>query len=239
MVPDHDDRSDSINAVAGEGSTDSRRIYRHFCMMARALEVVGERWSLLIVRDLLFGPRRFTDLSRSLAEITPTRLSGRLRQLEAAGIVARESPVAGREVWYRLTEAGGALGPAVDALTLWGIEHARERPRRDEPAHPVPVMLGTKAWLGRYAGTLRRRVVWVWRFPAAESYSLRFEHGAWALSRGELDDAGVTVDTSPERWARLLTTPRGSRRLTRDIRLLGEPAAIAEFADAFAASLRR
>jgi DNA-binding transcriptional ArsR family regulator len=69
---------------------DPDRIYRHSCMMARALEAVGERWSLLIVRDLLLGPRRFTDLARSLSEITPTRLTGRLRQLEAAGLVERD-----------------------------------------------------------------------------------------------------------------------------------------------------
>ena len=49
------------------------RIYRHFCMGARALEAVGDRWSLLIVRDLLLGPRRFTDLARGVNEITPTR----------------------------------------------------------------------------------------------------------------------------------------------------------------------
>src|SRR5437764_4756011 len=108
---------------------DSDRIYRHFCMMARTLEVVGERWSLLIVRDLQLGAQRFTDLANSLDEITPTRLTNRLRQLEAAGIVVRESPaVGGREVWYRLTNAGRDLGPVVDALTLWGIEHAREPP---------------------------------------------------------------------------------------------------------------
>jgi DNA-binding HxlR family transcriptional regulator len=208
-------------------------------MMARALEVVGERWSLLIVRDLLFGPRRFTDLSRSLAAITPTRLSNRLRQLETAGIVVREPTVQGREVWYRLTEAGMDLAPAVDALTLWGVEHALEPPRSDEPAPVVPVMLGTKVWLGRNAGDLGHRAVWVWRFPADESYTLRFDDHVWELSRGEVDSAEVTVETTPERWARFLTTRRGSRRVTRDIRLLGEPASIAEFTEAFAVDTRR
>ena len=220
-------------------STDSRRIYRHFCMMARALELVGERWTLLIVRDLLLGPRRFTDLARSLAEITPTRLTNRLRQLEAAGIIAREPPTAGREVWYRLTEAGRDLGPVVDALTLWGIEHAREQPRSGELVHPVAVMIGTKVWLSRYASQPNHRVVWIWRFPSAESYALSFTDGVWALSRGEAESASVTVETTPERWARFLTTPRGSRRLTRDVRLLGEPAAIEEFAGAFYTALPR
>jgi DNA-binding HxlR family transcriptional regulator len=217
-------------------SIDSRHIYRHFCMMARTLELVGERWALLIVRDLLFGPRRFTDLVRSLAEITPTRLTHRLRQLEAAGIVAREPPTAGREVWYRLTEAGYGLEPVVDALTLWGIEHVREQPRSDELTHSVPAMIGTKVWLGRYARRPNGRVVWGWRFPGEEPYSLRCDDGAWTLSRGEAEPPSVTVETTPERWARFLVTPRGSRRLARDIRLLGEPAAIAEFADAFYAA---
>src|SRR5512133_533684 len=108
---------------------DSVRIYRHFCMMARALEVVGERWSLLVVRDLLLGPQRFTDLARSLPDITPTRLTSRLRQLEAAGVVEREPPSGGREVWYRLTDAGLDLAPVVDALTYWGIGHALESPQ--------------------------------------------------------------------------------------------------------------
>jgi DNA-binding HxlR family transcriptional regulator len=218
---------------------DSARIYRHFCMMARALEVVGERWALLIVRDLLLGPRRFTDLARSLAEITPTRLTNRLRQLEAAGIVVREPPTAGREVWYRLTETGSDLGPVVDALTLWGIEHAREQPRSGELAHPVPVMIGTKVFLGRFASPRNHPNVWTWRFPADERYTLRFSDGVWMLSRGETESASVTVETTPERWARFLTTPRASRRLTRDIRLLGEPAAIAEFAEAFYVALPR
>jgi DNA-binding HxlR family transcriptional regulator len=220
-------------------SSDSRRIYKHFCMAARALEIVGERWSLLIVQELLFGPRRFTDLSRSLAQISPTRLSNRLRQLEAAGVVSREPPAEGREVWYRLTESGSELQPVVEALTLWGIEHARERPHPDEPTHAVPAMLGTKVWLGRHASELGRQVVWAWRFPADDPYVLRFDDGIWALSRGEDGAADVTIETTPERWARFLTAPRGSRRLTREIRVHGKPAAIDEFAGAFAVDPRR
>src|SRR5512133_4115616 len=104
---------------------DVERIYRPFCMVARPLEVIGERWSLLIVRDLLPGPRRFTDLARSLDPITPTRLTDRLRRLEAAEVIEREPAETGKEVWYRLTDAGRALGPAIDELTFWGIAHAK------------------------------------------------------------------------------------------------------------------
>src|SRR5512132_2338852 len=117
-----------------------RRIYRHFCMAARALEVVGERWSLLIVRDLLLGPQRFTDLVRSLQDITPTRLTSRLRRLEADGLVVRRPPSTGREVWYELTAAGRDLQPVVDALTLWGIDHVFEALQPGQPVSPAPVM---------------------------------------------------------------------------------------------------
>src|SRR5437667_8853153 len=93
----------------------SRIGYQHFCPAARALEVIGEKWSLLIVRDLLAGPRRFNDLGRTLTAITPKWLSLRLREMEEAGIVAREATHP-REVWYRLTPKGQALAPVVEEL---------------------------------------------------------------------------------------------------------------------------
>src|SRR6266516_4261614 len=91
-------------------SRPSSRPYRHFCAMARSLELLGERWSLLVVRDLLLGPRRFSDLARSLGGITPTRLTERLRHLQAVGVVQRHRPPVRREGWHRLTEAGHDLG---------------------------------------------------------------------------------------------------------------------------------
>src|SRR5690349_23336539 len=109
----------------------STRRYQHFCPAARALETIGERWSLLIVRDLLAGPRRFSDLRRSLTAITPKWLSARLRALEADGVVEREAAGA-REVWYRLTPKGQALEHVFDALLVWGLDHAVGRPRPGE-----------------------------------------------------------------------------------------------------------
>jgi DNA-binding HxlR family transcriptional regulator len=212
------------------------RIYRHFCMTARALEVVGERWSLLIVRDLLPGPRRFTDLAHSLNPITPARLTDRLRRLEAAGVITRQSATRGREVWYQLTDAGFDLGPAIDELTFWGIEHAKEPPRPDEPVHCEAVMIGTKVWLNRYSPVPPEGLVWVWRFPGEDSYSLRAKDGAWELTRGEENEAAVKVDSRQEAWAIFLTSPREKRRLpTEDIRLEGSRAEMRKFAKTFAA----
>jgi DNA-binding HxlR family transcriptional regulator len=220
---------------------DSDRIYRHFCMLARALEVVGERWSLLIARDLLLGPRRFTDLVRSLDDITPTRLTSRLRQLEAAGIVRREAPSAGgREVWYRLTEAGSDLWPVMDALAVWGMKHAFQPPLPDEAVHPVPVMLGTKAWLNRNASVTSRPLIWVWRFPKQDEYTLRHGEPGWTLTRGGEQNAAVTVVSTPPEWAGFLTSTRKGRRLpSSGIELEGTRAEAKRFARAFGAELRR
>src|SRR5438094_10409003 len=97
-------------SMAPDALSRLKRRYRHFCPAARALETIGERWSLLVVRDLLAGPRRFSELRRSLATITPKWLSARLRTLEADGIVTRDVAVK-REVRYRLTPKGEALEP--------------------------------------------------------------------------------------------------------------------------------
>src|SRR3984885_11891813 len=97
------------------------RTYEHFCLTARTLEQVGDRWSLLVIRDLLTGAKRFTDLMDRLGGITPKTLSQRLRELEDAGIVASDREPGRREVWYRLTPAGADLPP---------------RPRRARPGGP-------------------------------------------------------------------------------------------------------
>jgi DNA-binding HxlR family transcriptional regulator len=215
----------------------SDRIYPHFCMTARALEEVGERWSLLIVRDLILGPRRFTDLTRSMGGITPTRLTSRLRRLEAAGIVAREPAKSGREVWYRLTDAGRDLAPVVGELALWGVEHALEPPRPGEPVHPDHVMLATRFWLQRRGRRPSGATTWIWRFPDEYVYTLNYERGNWTLARGETEPAKVTVSTTPQRWARFLTQPEPRSLAANDVELVATPAAAKALARAFRATL--
>jgi DNA-binding HxlR family transcriptional regulator len=207
-------------------------------MTARALEVIGDRWSLLIVRDLLLGPRRFTDLVRTLNPITPTRLTDRLRRLEAAEVIEREPAEIGNEVWYRLTDAGLDLMPAVDELTFWGIEHAKDRPRPDEPVHSDPAMIGTKVWLNKNVPPPPDGLVWVWRFPDDDYYTLRAQNGSWQLSRGKEDGAAVTVGATQRDWANFLTSPRESRKLpSKDVRLEGKRTEVRRFAKSFRAEL--
>jgi DNA-binding HxlR family transcriptional regulator len=99
----------------------TRRDFGQYCGVARALELVGERWALLIVRDLTIRPRRYTDLQAGLPGIPTNVLSTRLKELEQAGVVERQvAPAPQRGVVYALTPAGQALEPALLALGRWG-----------------------------------------------------------------------------------------------------------------------
>lgn len=100
---------------------ETTRTYGDACGIPRALDRVGERWALLIVRELMLGPKRFTDLKAGLPNASPNVLSQRLRQLEQDGIVSRRKlpPPAGSKV-YELTEWGHELEPVLTALGRWG-----------------------------------------------------------------------------------------------------------------------
>src|ERR1700742_4196127 len=112
-----------------------RREYGQYCGLARALELIGERWALLIVRELLARPCRYTDLLEDLPGIPTNVLAGRLKELEEAGIAERRvAPAPQRGVIYALTESGQALQGAVITLALWGNTRLGEQ----EPGEFVP-----------------------------------------------------------------------------------------------------
>jgi DNA-binding HxlR family transcriptional regulator len=103
--------------------------------LAGALSVIGHKWTLLIIRDLLRGPLRFTEIERSLVHANPKMVTARLRELEAAGIVSRtvyaEVPP---RVEYELTDRGRELRPAINALKRWGTR----KPRRSSRSAGLP-----------------------------------------------------------------------------------------------------
>jgi DNA-binding HxlR family transcriptional regulator len=110
----------------------STRTYGQFCGIARALEIVGERWSLLIVRDLVLGPKRFTELQTGLPRIPASTLSARLNELEQAGVLRRRLlPQLDAAVVYELTEYGSELDQIVLDLGLWGAR-SLGRPAQDD-----------------------------------------------------------------------------------------------------------
>ena len=213
--------------------TGSKIGYQHFCPAARALEVIGEKWSLLIVRDLLAGPRRFGDLRQSLTAITPRWLSLRLRALEAEGVLHREA-ASQREVWYRLTPKGQALAPVIDDLVVWGIDYALRPPRRGEAIHPGRATEGVVRYLNRRGVRLARPAAWVVRFTGDRSYTIRFDGEHWSRQRGEEAAADVVVETSPEEWVTFLAADRDERRRWLDkSRVEGTTERIEEMAATF------
>jgi DNA-binding HxlR family transcriptional regulator len=110
--------------------------YAQFCPLARATEIVGERWTLLVVRELLLGAQRFSDLLRRLAGVSSSVLADRLARLEARGVVRRrELPPPACASVYELTERGLALRPAVLELARWGARFL-EPPRPGEHLEP-------------------------------------------------------------------------------------------------------
>ena len=100
-----------------------KRSYQQYCSLARALDIIGERWTLLIVRDLLGGPRRYKDLQESLDGIGSNLLAARLKDLESAGLVENiKQPPPSSVKSYQLTARGRTLEPTVASLAHWGLD---------------------------------------------------------------------------------------------------------------------
>jgi DNA-binding HxlR family transcriptional regulator len=137
--------------------------YGQDCPVARSLELVGERWTLLIVRDLLRGPRRFQDLQTSLAGVAPNLLSERLKLMERHRLVKRRHySTHPPRAEYALTERGRELGVVVGALAQWGARHVHRRHRLVSQAcgHPVRLLYYCPRCDARVGGatvTLARR----------------------------------------------------------------------------------
>ena len=140
------------------------KTYGQFCSVAKSLDVIGDRWTLLILRELLLqGPCRYTDLAHGLPGIASNLLSDRLKSLEESGLVRREAappPVA--TTLFHLTERGRATEPVLAALARWGTEYVEGTPSPDDQfrsywfPYSVAAHLGTR---GRGAGPVSVQLV--------------------------------------------------------------------------------
>lgn len=106
--------------------------YGQFCPVAKATELLGEKWMLLILRELLLGSHRYNEFQRALSRISPTLLTKRLKQLESAGIIIRKAQQGRKGHEYFLTPAGKQLAPIVEHLAIWGMRWARGQLSDDE-----------------------------------------------------------------------------------------------------------
>ncbi len=172
------------------------RSYGDRCGIARALDVVGERWALLVVRELVLGPKRFSDLRAGLPGVGPDVLAQRLRELETAGLLRRTRlpPPAAARV-YELTSRGRELEPVLLALGRWGSGVPM-------PASEVfgadSVVLGMKTlYTGGIQGTFELLL-------GEEVFTLALEIRAFSVVRGHAVDAVALVETDPLTLAGLL-----------------------------------
>jgi DNA-binding HxlR family transcriptional regulator len=171
------------------------RTYGQFCGLARAVEIVGERWALLIIRDLLVGPRRYTDLHRGLPRIPTNILATRLKELEAAGVVRRRAlPHPESSIVYELTEYGRELDDIVLRLGRWGAQSLGE-PRPDE-------IITTDSMIMALRATFRPEAVQ----GSTVGYELRLgdiviharvDVGTLHAGAGPLPGADLVIETGP------------------------------------------
>jgi DNA-binding HxlR family transcriptional regulator len=179
----------------------TKRTYGDLCGVARALDTVGERWALLVVRELLLGPKRFTDLRAGLPNVSPDILSLRLRELEVSGVVRRRRlpPPAGSRV-YELTEQGAQLRPVVLELGRWGSV---------APAPPGEARLGADSLAlalltsfdARAAGRLD--ATYELRF-GDDRFRVRVAAGELDVARGGADAPDAVIETDPGTLATIL-----------------------------------
>jgi DNA-binding HxlR family transcriptional regulator len=198
--------------------------YAQFCPLARAAEVLGNRWSLLVLRELMLGPQRFGDLRRRLAGISTSVLAERLAALEGYAVVegADLPPPASVRV-YRLTPQGEALRPALAALARWGLFWLRP-PAAGDHFEADWLRLALEAFAAPGPTPARRFEL------CMAGGRLRFEGGAHGL-RFPADDApaDLVIEARPDALIGLLTglLPAAAAR-ARGVRLRGDASALAD-----------
>ena len=221
-----------LEKVTSAGKDGEKRWYDDACGTAHALELVGERWSLLVIRELMFGPRRFSELRRSLPGISANVLTQRLGALEAAGVLTRRMlpPPANVQV-YELTPWGYEAEPAIQALGRWAARSPGHDPTL--PLSPASAMLSLRTMFApdRAAGV---RVTAGFRF-GAEEYRAEVADGRFAVARGQAAGADLLLDGAPEGMAALIYGGADPRELARAgmLRVEGDGAALTRFVGLF------
>jgi DNA-binding HxlR family transcriptional regulator len=210
----------------------SGRTYGQFCGLAHAMELVGERWALLVVRDLVLGPKRFSDLRRGLPRIPTNILSARLKELEAAGVVRRRllpRPAAG--VAYELAEYGRELEDVVLRLGLWGAKSLGE----PLPADIVTTDSLTLALRATFRPEAARKLRAGYELRVGEIVvHARIDRGSLEAGAGPLPEADLVIETGPAIRA-LLAGELGPAEAIESggVRLNGDPDLLTRFLEVF------
>lgn len=184
-----------LKKLTTESAKDEKRRFQDACGLAHALELLGERWAILVVRELLLGPRRFSELKADLPGISANVLTQRLAELEDRGLIRKTKlpPPASVQV-YEATEWALDAGPILCQLGRWAFRS----PRHDasQPVSAVAIMLSMQtnfdpSLAGDFAGTIG------FRFGEAR-YWARVANGALKIGSGEASDADATIICRPD-----------------------------------------
>jgi DNA-binding HxlR family transcriptional regulator len=205
-----------------------RRRYDEGCAVAHALDVIGERWALLIIREMLLGPKRFTDLRGGMPGASPDVLAQRLRELKDAGVVRQTTlpPPAASKV-YELTDWGMELEPLVTQLGHWGSRS----PSLDHDAHRSidSLVLSLRALFDPaaakgFSATIGLRL-------GENVFSVKVAGGQLHLARGKPERPTATIDTDPQTLAALLYRGRAIKDALRtgEVAITGESAVVTRF----------
>jgi DNA-binding HxlR family transcriptional regulator/putative sterol carrier protein len=199
--------------------------YHQYCGLARALDVVGDRWTLLIVRELMPGPRRFTDLIDGLPGISRNLLTERLRTLERDGIIARQElpPPAARQV-YELTDDGRDLADATVPLVAWGAGRLGDRkPTESFRARWAALAMATFANREAAKGVSETYQYLVGR----SAFHFIVDDGSIQLHDGQAQDPAVVLTTDEETWADIASAKitASSAAATGALTVAGDPKA--------------
>jgi DNA-binding HxlR family transcriptional regulator len=178
------------------------RSYQQYCPAARALDVIGERWTLLVIRELLTGPKRYTDLQDGLPGIGPNVLAERLRSLEDSGLVEKHRmPPPAASTVYQLTELGEGLQPVLGSLFEWGLQLV------GKPASGDAVK--ASYWLPAIQAAVRPDALGpdvhdTYEFRVGdESIVVTAEAGAVRVTAGAVDDPDVILTMDHVTFARI------------------------------------
>jgi DNA-binding HxlR family transcriptional regulator/putative sterol carrier protein len=177
----------------------SEHRYQQYCALARTLDLAGDRWTLLIVRELMPGPRRFTDLLDGLPGISRNLLTERLRDLERDGVIARKElpPPAARQV-YELTDDGRDLAAAMAPLIAWGARRLGDR----KPGESFRARWPAVAMAGLADREAATGVSETYQFLIGDSaFHFTVDDGSIEVHDGGAEDAAVTWTMDEETWA--------------------------------------
>lgn len=211
-----------------------KRSYDQYCALARALDVIGERWTLLLVRELLLGPKRYKDLLAGLPGIGTNLLAERLRNLGQLGLVRRRAlpPPAGSTV-YELTELGQGLEPAVMELGRWGA-HFLGEPRKRDATQPGWFFVSLRAtFRPELAAQLEER--YEFRI-AGETFHVDIDQGRLTTGHGAPAAPAVVVSTDLDTFIALLAQQLdpGGALDSGAVEIDGDAAALNRFVEMFA-----